>query len=468
MLPLNTLEPKFQRLGETIRGEMKRLKVPGAALGVYHNGQEYAAGFGRTSVEHPLRITPDTLFQVGSISKTFTGTILMRLAEQGQLDLDAPIRKILPKFKMADPDVEKRLTTRHLLTHTGGWLGDYFDDFGNGDDALQKMVKKIRKLPQITPLGGPWSYCNTGFNIAGRIIEVLTNKPYEQAAQEWILDPLGLNMTFFYPSDVLITHRFAVGHQKIGKKVKVTRPWAIGRAGNCVGGVVSTVRDLLTYARFHMGNGTNAQGQPVMKRESLEAMRVEQVDAGGRGKMGLTWFIREAGGLKIYSHGGATHGQQAILLFLPQEDFAATLLVNSDEGSILTDSLLKWAMETYFDASIPTPQPLQRTEQELAEYVGHYDLPLSAFDLSARDGYLLKKDIPRGGFPTPQTPPGPPEPDVRLAFYDADRVVGLDEPRKGALGEFLRDETGQVRFLRIGGRLHPKTKAEEEWTSFSK
>ncbi len=457
MIPLETFEPKFQRLCETIRSEMKRLKVPGAAIGIYHDGQEYSAGFGRTSLENPLRVTPDTLFQVGSISKTFTGTILMRLAEQGGLDLDTPVRKLLPKFKMSDPEVEKRLTTRHLLTHTGGWLGDYFDDFGNGDDALQKMVKKIRKLPQITPLGGPWSYCNTGFNIAGRIIEVLTEKPYEQAAQEWLLDPLGLKMTFFFPSDLLITHRFAVGHQKIGKKVKVARPWAIGRAGNCVGGVVSTVRDLLTYARFHMGDGSNAQGDPVMKRESLEAMRAEQVDAGGRGKMGLSWFIREVNGLKIYGHGGATHGQQAMFHFIPQENFAVALLTNSDEGGIITDNLLKWVLETYFDTSIPAPHPLQKPEEELAEYIGHYELPLSAFDLVAGDGVLIKKDIPRGGFPTPDTPPGAPEPDVRLAFYESDRLIGLDEPRKGALCEFLRDETGQIRFLRIGGRLHPKT-----------
>jgi CubicO group peptidase (beta-lactamase class C family) len=450
-------DPKFQRICELIKAEMKRLKMPGAALGIYHDGREYAAGFGRTSLENPLRVTPDTLFQVGSISKTFTGTILMRLVEQGRLDLDTPVRKILPKFKMTDPEVEKKLTTRHLLTHTGGWIGDYFDTFGDGDDALQKMVKKIRKLPQVTPLGGPWSYNNAGFNLAGRIIEVLTDKPYESAAQELILDPLGLKMTFFFPSDLMITHRFAVGHQKIGRRVKVARPWAIGRAGNCVGGVVSTVRDLLTYARFQMGKGKNEKGEPVMKRESLEAMRVEQVDAGGRGKMGLTWFIKQAGDLKIYGHGGATHGQQAIFHFIPQEDFAVALLTNSDEGGIITDNLLKWALETYFDTSIPNPQAVQKTETELAEFTGHYELPLSAFDLVARDGYLVKKDIPRGGFPTPDSPPGPVEPDVRLAFYDTDRVIGLDEPRKGALCEFLRDADGKVSLLRIGGRLHPKT-----------
>jgi CubicO group peptidase (beta-lactamase class C family) len=355
-------EQKFQQVCEKIKAEMKRLKVPGAALGIFYAGQEFSAGFGKTNLEHPLRVTPDTLFQVGSISKTFTGTLLMRLVEDGRLDLDVPVCKILPKFEMFDPDVEKRLTTRHLLTHTGGWIGDYFDDFGNGDDALQKMVRKIRKLPQVTPLGQAWSYNNAGFNIAGRIVEVLTGKPYEKAAQEMLFDPLGLGMTFFYPDDVLITHRFACGHQHIGKQVEVARPWAIGRAGNCVGGVVSTVRDLLTYARFQMGDGGNQKGEPVMKRETLAAMRVEQVDAGGRGKMGLTWFIRQAGALKIFGHGGATHGQQAVLHFIPHENFALALLTNSDEGGIITDSILKWVLEIYFETVVPALcRPEKRT-----------------------------------------------------------------------------------------------------------
>lgn len=449
-------DPRFQQLLERLASEMKRLKVPGAAIGIYHEGQEYAAGLGRTSVEHPLRVTPETLFQVGSITKTFTGTLLLRLVEQGRLELDTPLRKILPKFKMSDPDVEKHVTTRHLLTHTGGWLGDYFDDFGNGEDALQKMVKRIRKLPQITPLGGPWSYCNTGFHLAGRVLEVLTDLPYEQAARRHLFEPLGMHSTFFYPDDALLTHRFAVGHWQQGKRAKVARPWAVGRANNPIGGAISTVRDLLRYVRFHLGEPISTEGHPLLRPETLEAMRAEQCDAGGRGKMGLTWFIRQANGLRFYQHGGATRGQQSILLFIPQERFAAVLLTNSESGGILTDAFPGWVLETYFDLTLPFPKPLPKTEDELAEYAGRYDLPLSAFDLLPGDGVLVKRDIPRGGFPTPDSPPAPPEPDVRFAFYEADRIVGLDEPRKGALGEFLRDESGQIRFLRLGGRLHPK------------
>ncbi|MEP6894638.1 MAG: serine hydrolase domain-containing protein, partial [Chloroflexota bacterium] len=232
-------DSKFNTISTHIKKEMKRLHVPGVAIGVYHKGKEWTAGFGVTSIEHPLPVTPDTLMQVGSISKTFTGTLLMMLAEQGKIDLDAPVRKYIKDFKLNDESVTKKVTIRHLLTHTGGWVGDYFNDFGTGDDALDKMVKDIARLPQVQPLGKIWSYNNTGFNIASRVIEVVTKKPYEQALQEMLLNPLGLDMTFLYPSDILFTHRFVVGHYRKDNQTHVARPWAIGRAGNGVGGVVS-------------------------------------------------------------------------------------------------------------------------------------------------------------------------------------------------------------------------------------
>jgi len=285
---------KFLKVCETIVSEMKRLKIPGVAIGIYHNGKEQTAGFGVTSVENPLAVTADTLFQTGSISKTFTGTIFMRLMEEGKVDLDAPVRTYLPKFKLADKDVAEKVTVRHLLTHTGGWVGDYFNDYGNGNDALDKMVRDIAKLEQVTPLGEVWSYNNTGFNIAGRVVEVVTGKPFETVVQEMVLDPLGMDMTFYFPDDVMITHRFVVGHYKEGKKVKVARPWAIGRAGAPVGGVISTVKDLLIYARFHMGDGVSASGEKLLSVKSLKQMRKPLYPASGFDKIGLSWFIRDA------------------------------------------------------------------------------------------------------------------------------------------------------------------------------
>jgi CubicO group peptidase (beta-lactamase class C family) len=447
---------KFLKVCETIVSEMKRLKIPGVSIGIYHNGKEYTAGFGVTSIENPLPVTADTLFQTGSISKTFTGTIFMRLVEQGKIDLDAPVRTYLPKFKMADEDVAEKATIRHLLTHTGGWIGDYFNDYGNGNDALNKMLRAISKLEQVTPLGEIWSYNNAGFNIAGRVVEVVTKKPFERVAQEMLLDPLGLGMTFYFPDDVMITHRFVVGHHKEGKKVKVSRPWAIGRAGAPVGGVISTVKDLLTYARFHMGDGQNASGEILLPVKSLEQMRTPLYPATGYDQIGLTWFIRNAEGLNIISHGGATNGQIAGLYFIPEKQFALAILTNGEEGRMITKAAPKQALKVYFGIDMLIPEPLETPEEKLHEYEGNYELPLSAFELKVKKGHLVLYDKPRGGFPTPDSPALPASPPVRLAFYEPDKIIVLDEPMKDSLGEFLRGPDGTLKYFRLSSRVHKK------------
>ena len=160
---------RFAEVVQAAQDAMEAHSVPGVAIAVVSGGEEETAGLGVTSIENPLEVTPDTLFQIGSIGKTFTATAIMRLVEQGKVDLDVPVRTYLPDFRLADDNVAARVTIRHLLTHTGGWEGDYFDDFGLGDDALARMVGRLEELPQLTPLGEVWAYNNAGFYVAGRV-----------------------------------------------------------------------------------------------------------------------------------------------------------------------------------------------------------------------------------------------------------------------------------------------------------
>ena len=438
---------------------MRRLGVPGASLGVWSGGVEMTASFGRTSIENPLPVTPDTYFQIGSITKTMTTAALLRLAELGKVDMDAPVASFLPGFSMADPDVTARLTPRHLVTHTGGWVGDYFDDFGNGDDALAKMVVSIGKLPQVTPLGAFWSYNNAGFNIAGRLVEVLSGKPYEKALAELILEPAGLCHTRFYPDDVLITYRFVSGHEKAAGRTVVSRPWAIGRAGNCVGGGVCAVGDLLRWARVMASGGESPEGARILNRQTVAEMLEPRIPASYGRKMALAWNVRDLGGIRFCGHGGATKGQQAVLHFAPERDFAVALLTNAQSGGVLTDNVLSWAAKLWFGVESSSPVPVARPKASaLEEFVGRYDLPISAFDLVARKGGFTVLDVPRGGFPKPDSPPGDPEPPMRAVLCPGDRFLVLDEPKKGSVGEFLRDAAGRVAWCRFGGRVHARNK----------
>ena len=143
---------RFNRICTEAGKQMARQKIPGLAVGVFYEGKEYTAGLGVTNIETPMPVTGDTLFQIASISKTFLATAIMRLVDAGKIELDAPLRKYLPGLKLKDINVAKQVTMRHLLTHTGGWHGDYFNDFGAGEDAVQKMVKAMAGLPQVTPL----------------------------------------------------------------------------------------------------------------------------------------------------------------------------------------------------------------------------------------------------------------------------------------------------------------------------
>jgi len=302
---------------ELVRDAMSRFGVPGVAVGIVHGDEEDVAGFGVTSAENPLEVDGDTLFQLGSITKTYTATAAMRLVEDGLLDLDEPVRKVLPELRLADEIAAEGVTMRHLLSHTGGWAGDYFAILGPGDDALAQMVERLDRLEQLTPLGETWSYNNAGFYIAGRMIEVLTGKPFEAALSELVLEPLGLERSFFFAEDVL-TYRFAAGHDREGA---VARPWGIGRPAAPVGGLIASVRDLLAYARLQWEPGELLSGQ------ALESMREPQAEVGHAmgDAVGLGWYLFDRDGHRFLTHGGATNGQQALLVVGPDDRFAKSV-----------------------------------------------------------------------------------------------------------------------------------------------
>nr|UNZ81747.1 beta-lactamase [Dehalococcoidia bacterium enrichment culture]WBU15338.1 beta-lactamase [uncultured bacterium] len=441
-------EARLRALVDRVTGLMTELGVPGVAVGILHGDREYTAGFGVTSLENPLPVTAGTLFQVGSITKTFTGTALMRLVEAGRIRLEDPVRKYLPDFRVKDASVSAAVTVRHLLTHTGGWVGDYFEDFGLGDDALARMVAAMADLPQITPPDTVWAYNNAGFYVAGRIVEVVTGKPYESALRELVLDPLDLEHAYFFAHDV-ISYRFAVGHLTGEAGPFVARPWALPRCANPVGGLITSVRELFKYARFHLGSGPNIL--------SAEARRLMQTPAGAADAgrlMGITWFIQPVDGdIRLVGHGGGTNGQITLFNFVPGRNFAVCVLTNSDRGGAINAEVTRWAVESFLGAAWPEPEIYSLPPERLATWAGRYEGVLSDIELVLEGDWLVLKQTPKGGFPRKDSPPRPAPPPSRLGFYAPDRVVALDLPLKGSRGEFLRGPDGSIAWFRFGGRL---------------
>lgn len=453
----------FAELDDLIVTRMAELKIPGVAVGVIAGDREHAAGFGVTNVDHPRPVETDTLFQIGSTTKTFTGTAVMRLVEQGALDLEAPVRTYLPDFKVADPGVSREVRVRHLVTHTAGWLDGGDPETGDGDDALARYVGRMASMPQIAPLGTYFSYNNSAVCLAGHVIEAVTGQTYESAITTLVLQPLGLTQTFYFPEEIM-NDAFAVGHivpsdNPQGEPV-VVEPWGLPRAYYPAGGLVTSVRDDLRYARFHLGDGT-ADGRRVLSAASMHRM---QSPLGPEGSVpslgshldgvGVNWLLWRRGGERIVSHAGGTTGQQSTFTLVPGRGFAVTVLTNAATGVQFGNEVTDWALERFLALPRPPVTTVAADPARLAEYAGAYALPDGSepIQIGEVDGALhLAWLVP--SFLDPA------QPRVELPL----RLTGEDQAIVDFMGlpvfvDFVRDDAGMVAWIRFVGRLVPRVR----------
>jgi CubicO group peptidase (beta-lactamase class C family) len=462
------MAPDEKQLQEWVSDTAGELEVPGVAVGVYHNGEEFYAFHGVTSIENPLPVDENTLFQFGSTGKTYTATAMLRLVEQGLVDLDAPVRKYVPELKLKDEDVAQRITVLQLFNHTAGWQGDMMDNTGDGDDALAKYIERMVNLEQVSPLGQVVSYNNASLSLAGRIIEKITGKTYEQAMRELIFTPLGLENHFFFHNEIM-TRRFVVGHnQKPDGTITVARPWHMARGGWPAGGISSNSADLITWARFHMGDGTAKDGTPVLSKEMLDRMKVPTFEMKGSALgdyVGISWLMRDVDGVRLVGHGGDTIGQHSDFVTVPERDFAISTLTNcGPNGSEFNTKVVQWALEAFAGVLDKDPEPLALSEAELAQYAGTYETIAVWVDLIAKEPNIevnvrIKPEtlaqMQADGEDVPDPIPIP----LAMLPGEGDRYIVPDGPAKGMKGYFMRNADGEIEAVHVGGRLAKRTAA---------
>ena len=379
------------RLAELI----EKHDVPGAAVGVVHDGELHEAAAGVVNLNTGVETTPDTVFQIGSQGKTWTATVVMHLVDQGLLDLDEPIRTYLPDFEVADPDVSAAVTLRHLLTHTSGIDGDHFEDFGRGDDCLERYVASCASLGQVHPLGATMSYCNTGYSVTGRIIEVVTGKVWDQAMRELLYVPLGLTHTSTLPEEAIL-HRVSVGHMKPGpgQPTQVAPVWLLPRITGPAGLINSTVRDVLTFARLFIEDGRTADGTQILSKDALETMKRSHVEIPDPHVLGSHWgcglILSDWGGRRLYGHDGDTLGQHSLLRILPEEGLAVTLLTNGPGAREVYQVLFSEIFEELAGVRVPAKpsRPTSPPDIDLSRYAGTYQRLAISYELEAKDGEL--------------------------------------------------------------------------------
>jgi CubicO group peptidase (beta-lactamase class C family) len=457
-----TSEIDFDDLAERWQARLPELAavhdVPGATLGVLRLAtddrprQQFVAAAGVLNLDTGLACTTDSVFQIGSITKSWTATVVMRLIEQGLLELDAPLAEVLPGLRLPD-DLAARATMRHLLTHTSGMDGDLFTDTGRGDDSLERYVELLADAGMNHPLGATFSYCNAGYILAGRIIEHVTGQTWDAAIGTHIVEPLELTRTFTFPEECMLG-RFAVGHvAENGQKPHVAPIWALPRSLGPAGLITCTAGDVLAFAAMHLGGGA-----PVLAPSTAAAMQEHQVDVPDPYTLGESWglgWIRFAwDGRHVIGHDGNTIGQAAYLRMVPELGLAVTLLTNGGESAdlfqdVITDVLAEVAGIAVPARVEPTPSaPLG----EVADYLGHYSRASLETDVYLDGERLMLRTTSTG--PLAELDENPIE--EHELFPIRDGVYALREPpsEQWTPVVFYRLDDGK-RYVHFGARANP-------------
>ncbi|HEY4019020.1 MAG TPA: serine hydrolase domain-containing protein [Pseudonocardiaceae bacterium] len=446
-------------LAAFVEAAAEKFGVPGVAVAVWADGIETYACHGVTSLENPRPVDENTLYSMGSISKTFTATAMMRLVVQGKVDLDAPVRRYLPELVLQNEEWARQITVLNLLNHTAGLDWRLIVDTGDKDDALAEFVARLVELDQFAAPGTRASYSQAGYNLAGRIIEKVTGLTFERAVQTLVLQPLGLTNTLYAMDDIMARPTVAMGHNADDKgEYAIARQWKDNRANNPGGGVASSVADQLRWARFHLGDGRAPDGTELLPIETLYQMRVPTVELQSStlgDAIGISWFLRDVEAIRTVGHGGSGNGQFAELLIVAERDFAVVVASNaSPTGIPCNQAIVRWALEHYLGVVDRDPEPEPYEAARAAEIVGSYENDVMTFTITT-DGtglsleVLLKPEIRAASdveIPADYDP-------FEFGLLPGDEYIVTDGALKGQRGFFTRDATGAVVGVDLAGRL---------------
>ncbi|MEX2426033.1 MAG: serine hydrolase domain-containing protein [Thermomicrobiaceae bacterium] len=430
-------------------------QVPGVAVGIFHNGEVQTHGFGVASLETGFPMRPDTVLQIGSISKIFTSTLVMTLVDEGKIDLDTPLIEYMPDLQLQDKDARQALTMRHLLTHTSGLYGDWFEDFGLGDDSLSNAIANVHSLRQIAPPGEVWSYCNSGFYIAGAIIERLTDQTFEQAMQERVFDPIGMEKATFFAHEAIV-YPTAVGHNLEEGEQVVARRYPLPRNVNAAGGIITDVGEMLRFAQMHLNQGT-IDGNQVLTPESIAAMQNEETKAAVMADYyGLAWALRDRDGKRLVGHGGSTNGFRAYLSTVPEEQFAIVMLTNGNLGTAVYNRLEDWALEHYCGIKTRKPEQVALSNEQLEHLSGNYEQPIHKIAITVRDGGLQLDVVDRSPLVDESKEV---KQDPKWAYPTSDRdFIIQGGPDDGQHVDFIFDDAGNPKYFHYHGRVSEPVK----------
>jgi CubicO group peptidase (beta-lactamase class C family) len=358
-----------------INQSMKAHNIPGAAVAVIKDNEVlFSQGFGQTTVEEwgaPIR--SNTLFRIASVSKLFTGTMLMMLVEKGLIDLDKPVQYYVPWFTTSDPELSKLITIRMLLSHSSGLPTGGDVSFHYSDSGLYDYMKQtVPTLPLLFHPGTAYSYGNHALNIAGFVAEQVTKKKFENLMEEMLFTPLEMRQTTYNPLRAM-AQPLALPHDRDSSgNLTVSEQFFDNVACYPSYYAFSSIEDLSKFALLHLREGVYKNKQ-ILTSTSIAEMRKQQSKwyTPNDGGCGINFFQEVKDGIQRFWHYGQySYQYSSQFILVPEKGIAVIALANGENifqaGYEIVDELLK-------NEKVAAPKPANiSTEPDWQFFKGTY------------------------------------------------------------------------------------------------
>jgi CubicO group peptidase (beta-lactamase class C family) len=383
--------------------------VPGAVVAVGVGDELAEAATGVVNRDTGVETTPDSVFQIGSVTKVWTASLVMQLVDEGAADLDAPVRRYLPEFAVVDAEASETVTVRHLLTHTGGFDGDLFEDTGRGDDALAKFLAFLHTgASQVTAPGELFSYCNTGYCVLGALVAKLRGGgTWESVLRERLIAPLGVTHMALLAEEAIL-FRAAAGHitPSDGSAEFVYPKWQMPRSNAPAGATpCAAPRELVRFGRMFLAGGVAEDGTRLLSADAVAAMCAPQVTLPNLGdryatRWGLGFMLFDWDGVPVIGHDGGTPGQTTSWRIVPDRGVVVAVNANGGNAGALLDDVFAPVLAETAGIRLParrTP-PAEPVPFSPDGLTGTYGGPLVDYEVAAADGGLDITLVPKSAF----------------------------------------------------------------------
>ena len=432
--------PSAEQIVDAAFKDVVHKDTSGAAVLVARNGKIlFQKGYGLANLEDRVAVTPETKFRIGSITKQFTAAAILKLREQGKLNLDDKLSKFIPGFPRGD-----EVTIHQLLTHTSG-IHDYvakpdFLETVTVPVTTEAFIESFKNDPYDFDPGKKWRYSNSGYFLLGYIVEKVSGLSYDDFLRKNLFDPLGMKNTGVHHATDVLEHE-AQGYSYPEGKVKKALNWDMSRAGGA-GAIYSTVTDLFRWneAVFHgkvLSEASLEAAFTPVKTPENEGERIE-------GGYGYGWAISKLRGLKEISHGGTMHGFTTFLLRVPREEFTVVVLANDPPG-LNPEQLAHEIAEIYLTHKLES-RPAFVAHKMISPkvydaYVGRYDYGITILTVTREDDRLFAQLRGEGKweiFPRSET---------EFFWKGADAQITFVKNEKGAVTKAIHRQGSQIVYV---------------------